>query len=282
MRLTCPNCGAQYDIPQEVIPDTGRDVQCSNCGDTWFQHHPDHAPDEGDDEFGDDSAGPVLPPDPEPAPAARPEPAPDPAPHPEAAPGPDPTRRQLDPQVAGVLREEAEREARARAAESARAGLEVQTELGLVDPEPGPGRDDADRGRKARGRMALLRGEDTARPDAGTGAPAGSPTPENAFDPPSRRNLLPDIDEINSSLDAHEMGPGPVQALPGPAPAGPGGFRIGFRVALVVAITCLLLYVYGPRIGTAFPVLEAPLDRFAALVNDARLWLQQTVASLLG
>ncbi|WP_083096104.1 zinc-ribbon domain-containing protein [Pseudophaeobacter leonis] len=37
MRLTCPNCGAQYEVPDDVIPDEGRDVQCSNCGDTWFQ-----------------------------------------------------------------------------------------------------------------------------------------------------------------------------------------------------------------------------------------------------
>ncbi len=44
MRLTCPNCGAQYEVPDEVIPEIGRDVQCSNCGDTWFQNHPDHTP----------------------------------------------------------------------------------------------------------------------------------------------------------------------------------------------------------------------------------------------
>ena len=42
MRITCPNCGAQYEVPDEVIPTEGRDVQCSNCGDTWFQAHPDH------------------------------------------------------------------------------------------------------------------------------------------------------------------------------------------------------------------------------------------------
>ncbi len=44
MRLTCPNCGAQYQVPDEVIPPEGRDVQCSNCGNTWFQASPD-APD---------------------------------------------------------------------------------------------------------------------------------------------------------------------------------------------------------------------------------------------
>jgi predicted Zn finger-like uncharacterized protein len=37
MRITCPNCGAQYEVDPRVIPDIGRDVQCSNCGHTWFQ-----------------------------------------------------------------------------------------------------------------------------------------------------------------------------------------------------------------------------------------------------
>lgn len=40
MRLTCPNCNAQYEVDAAVIPDMGRDVQCSNCGQTWFQHSP--------------------------------------------------------------------------------------------------------------------------------------------------------------------------------------------------------------------------------------------------
>ena len=37
MRLICPNCGAQYQISDDVIPTGGRDVQCSNCGHTWFE-----------------------------------------------------------------------------------------------------------------------------------------------------------------------------------------------------------------------------------------------------
>ncbi len=37
MRLICPNCDAQYDIADDVIPDGGRDVQCSSCAHTWFQ-----------------------------------------------------------------------------------------------------------------------------------------------------------------------------------------------------------------------------------------------------
>ena len=48
MRLTCPNCGAEYDVPDEVIPASGRDVQCSNCGDTWYQYHPDQLNEDGE------------------------------------------------------------------------------------------------------------------------------------------------------------------------------------------------------------------------------------------
>ncbi|MCB2124584.1 MAG: zinc-ribbon domain-containing protein, partial [Rhodobacteraceae bacterium] len=29
MRLICPSCGAQYEVDESVIPDGGRDVQCS-------------------------------------------------------------------------------------------------------------------------------------------------------------------------------------------------------------------------------------------------------------
>ncbi|MBD3788613.1 MAG: zinc-ribbon domain-containing protein, partial [Sphingomonadales bacterium] len=37
MRLVCPNCAAQYEVDESVIPEMGRDVQCSNCGQMWFQ-----------------------------------------------------------------------------------------------------------------------------------------------------------------------------------------------------------------------------------------------------
>lgn len=40
MRLKCPRCSAQYEIDGALIPEKGRDVQCSNCGTTWFQAAP--------------------------------------------------------------------------------------------------------------------------------------------------------------------------------------------------------------------------------------------------
>ena len=35
MRLTCPNCRAQYEIAEDAIPASGRSVECSACGHVW-------------------------------------------------------------------------------------------------------------------------------------------------------------------------------------------------------------------------------------------------------
>lgn len=78
MRLTCPNCGAQYEVARDAVPAEGRDVQCSNCGVTWL---------------------------------AKPEAEPKPAP--AAAAGP---RSTITPEIAEILRAEAAREAAARRA----------------------------------------------------------------------------------------------------------------------------------------------------------------------
>lgn len=36
MRLTCPNCGAEYELPDGMIPPGGKHVQCSACHTRWF------------------------------------------------------------------------------------------------------------------------------------------------------------------------------------------------------------------------------------------------------
>ncbi len=141
MRLTCPNCGAQYAVDPAVIPQDGRDVQCSSCGNTWFQQPPELALEEEE-------------------PAAE-----------EMLP-----RRPPDPEAMRILREEAARERAARATD--RAPLESQQELdipappmpsaqpqgGSDDPAESPAREtppvspisDAERGRRAAPRRSLL------------------------------------------------------------------------------------------------------------------------------
>jgi predicted Zn finger-like uncharacterized protein len=36
MRLTCPNCDAAYEVPDGMVPATGRHVQCTACHTRWF------------------------------------------------------------------------------------------------------------------------------------------------------------------------------------------------------------------------------------------------------
>lgn len=37
IRLTCPECGAEYRVDDGAIPAEGRDVECSSCGHGWRQ-----------------------------------------------------------------------------------------------------------------------------------------------------------------------------------------------------------------------------------------------------
>ncbi|WP_299906083.1 zinc-ribbon domain-containing protein [uncultured Paracoccus sp.] len=37
IRLTCPECGAEYRVDATAIPADGRDVECSSCGHGWHQ-----------------------------------------------------------------------------------------------------------------------------------------------------------------------------------------------------------------------------------------------------
>ncbi|MEY4983184.1 MAG: hypothetical protein RIR62_1450 [Pseudomonadota bacterium] len=243
MRLICPNCDAIYEVDDSAIPDGGRDVQCSNCGHAWFQ-----LPEWAEAETADEAAlfGAQ---DPEPAPAAAAEPDPTPEIMPEMQ------RRTLDEDVLAVLREEAEREAAARRAEA--PAMETQVEMEMTPP-PAPPAGGLVAG--AARRIAQMKGLD---PDA---RPVPPPRPG------SRRDLLPDIEEINSSLkpaetdDADPDGPEPVAARS-------GGFRSGFTFMLLVAAAVVLGYVMAPRLAEQIPAAAPALDSYVAGVDAVRLWL---------
>ena len=298
MRLTCPNCGAQYEVPDEVIPEIGRDVQCSNCGDTWFQNHPDHTPEpEEVEEAGwdappeaeeDTSPETEVEPEPEEESELEPEDAPEQAPEQdeeqdeaEAEDSADveqdaqdtpPSRRELEPSITEVLREEAERERAARASDGG-DGLETQPELGLNE-----GQDDTDkRTQEAQARMARLRGEpESAMPDDGD---------DDGPYPGTRRNLLPDIDEINSSLNSDSSDPGMIHPSDVDDMANadkPGGFRRGFLTMVLLAVIGLLLYMFAPQLAEAVPALKGVLASYVEMVNGARAWLDQTIGGLMG
>lgn len=284
MRLICPNCDAQYEVVDDVIPAEGRDVQCSNCGQTWFQHHPDHAPQveddapadlppdlaEPDDDPVDDEERtepvPPTPPAPDLDPEPEPEPAPEQQPEPETEPEPELQQRRVDPEVADILREEAEREAQARAADP----IETQPDLGLDAADSESER----RAQQARERMARLRGEEPdATEAAATAAAIGS-----------RRDLLPDIEEINSTLRSSGDREQTV-ADPSPdmveTPPKRGGFRRGFLIMVVLGLILAAIYMFAPQIAQAVPQADPYLSAYVAQVDVLRSWLDGQVSNLL-
>ncbi|MFM2356113.1 MAG: hypothetical protein RLZZ528_1849 [Pseudomonadota bacterium] len=286
MRLICPNCDAQYEVDESVIPEAGRDVQCSNCGHSWFQPGrfaaaqgtsadevaaPEPpATEETDDDYDLIRA---LSEDPEIVAAARPaEPVPT---LPSMA-----ERRQPDPSVLNVLREEAEREARARRAEGIPAPLETQTELGL-GPDPGP------LAGPVAGSAALAAMEGARRP-AAQAEPAPElvadlrASPEDAPDHKGqRKGLLPDIEEINSTLSAAS---GRAADFPDVIAAEAarqrrGGFRFGFSFAFLAAALLLGTYAMAPAIAERVPGAARPLAAYVARVDALRLWIDEKMRS---
>ncbi len=263
MRLTCPNCGAQYEVPDEVIPVDGRDVQCSNCGDTWFQEHPDNPVVEQKAAAEVDDGPADMPSDPTPAPAPEVDIA-----EPDSQPPEPPKHPEVDPGIADILRQEAEREAQLRAAEASEP-LESQPELGL-DEAPGAAPDDEQsrRAREARDRMARMRGQE----------------PVAETDPGSRRGLLPDIEEINSTLRASSEDVSAHSAI-GPAlatdPAQRRGFVRGFALIVIIGVILVLIYANAPKIAQAVPQVDPLLSSYVSMVDQARMWLDARLSQYL-
>ena len=315
MRLVCPNCDAEYEVDDAAIPQGGRDVQCSNCGHAWFQAHPEVeaeqeaeealyeppvAPvaaavvaDEGpavteeldsgaepavEAEYEPEATEPVAevavedpvwPSTPEAAVAATlsmaaalPEPATPPLP-PAAAP--QPPRRGLDESLLAVLREEATRESDARQAEAPR--LETQTDMGLEDETEAPASGLA----AAVKRIARLK---------------GVPEPEPPSAPKTRGDMLPAIDEINSTLratsDRHSDEDNVIletmEDLNQPAKS---GFRRGFMTLLILALIIVALYLAAPLISARFPAVAPYLDNYVSIVDGVRLWVDAGIKSLI-
>ena len=281
MRLICPNCGAQYEVDDNVIPEAGRDVQCSNCGHTWYQKPnsrqtsqpvapapmTDPAEAAPKDEFGrspvphgPDESETQDPPSadaaPDPAQAAEPEP---PAPRETGIPS------SVTPEVSDILREEAALEETQRQSET--PALESQPDLGLdASPEETPP--------NISERMARLRGEED---ELASTVPAAAAASAAAIG--HRKDLLPDIEEINSSLTPADTEHS-AQGETGDAAieARRGGFRRGFAMVIIVFGVMLLIYLYAPKIVEFNPQTEPALSAYVDWVNNLRTSLDSFMA----
>ncbi|MDA5558342.1 zinc-ribbon domain-containing protein [Shimia sp. MMG029] len=345
MRLTCPNCGAQYEVPDDVIPTDGRDVQCSNCGNTWFQLPADlsselQEPEEPTNEspalqeeraaepqaeevaatddfieveppeltIAEDTADredtseqdsddvdlggtdwdletedPWMPAHGDTAATNETYEEEELSDTPAAAPGaiaqtsggnddtvsPDdtngPRRRGLDDSVADILREEAAFESQARAAEEPQS-LETQAEFALPEAETSA-YDPVEE------RLDRLRGQDEKRANAASLTDIRS----------TRRDLLPDIEEINSTLrsasDKPKRKADPRKAEEAGARRS-RGFRLGFVAVLLIAAASIFVYSSHDRLSAQYPVAAPYIESFMTSSNQARIWLDEKMTLL--
>jgi len=176
-------------------------------------------------------------------------------------------QRSIDASVLAVLREEAEREATARRKESAQP-IETQTEMGLSQPTSASS--------VVAKRIARMKGAD----------PESRPAPRSQ----TRREMLPAIEEINSTLRAtserRTANSAPDAASVPHAGWGVNSFRNGFVLMFVVAAFGVFAYAMAPRIAQQLPAIAPYITNYVELADSARVWLdelmQQAISALRG
>ncbi|MBM7066326.1 zinc-ribbon domain-containing protein [Actibacterium sp. 188UL27-1] len=359
MRLTCPSCGAQYDVDDHVMPSDGRDVQCSSCGHTWFQQ-PEAKERDLAAELGlspkafksrrsdDEAAEPTKPAESVPknlfiqrvremtqtnswdaeapvavAPSAVPSLSDDESGgQDDDAPVARPERRKVDSKVMEILREEAEREQAERAKErhlravpdpeplpepDAEPVSEPQPEIeaptdevpepadetDLADvppPQPKPIPTEREPGKRPSDKLGAAIAQAATEPkeqpeDGAAVAAAAALTRRTA----ARSELLPDVEELNSTLQSAGVSTDPDREARSAAVEllkiqqhrmkRARGFRLGFGGSLIIVTALLVLYLHAPTVVQTVPQLEASLVQYVDLVNQGRVWLDQLVTN---
>lgn len=298
MRLTCPRCAAQYQIPDAAIPAAGREVECSACGHVWHQEGLAKS-------------------------ASEPAAAPAPGFEPQARPV---LNRALDESVLSILREEAAREMRVRNGEPAVPAADhiPATEPQTAQPEtpPAPQIDwpatTVTVSEPAASAPMLApppaRADVQPEPDVPPepkAQPEPDPEPEIPDWPEMPPPSLPDAAELAATLTRPVLLPepspapsleleaarttlrpaqteAPAAALPGPslaaaalpAPVMPrpqqrSGYASGFGLAAMLALGLVAVYALAPQIppgkgGTLLAEWRQGMDR-------GRLWLHDRI-----
>lgn len=307
MRLVCPNCSAQYEVDDGAIPDIGRNVQCANCGDTWFQASdkaqtvtdvapepaldddrpvPDEVVDEVVDEtetedastettFEDDDI--ELPEDDgqDQSPRAG-------ISHRESGTSEAP---RVDPTVLDILRREAEIETAARQSDAAQSTESAETETIDFTPDlPDDPTEKESLGQRARAtRNRVTNGRDRER-RLNVSTPETDPALDDSLMSAPRRGAddragqLPDVEELNSTLRSARDKSRPADGeddIAAPAPSNRG--RIGFYLAVLIALLMLAAYQLDRQIVEAIPETEPYLTAYVDGVNQGRIWVNDMI-----
>ncbi len=252
MRLICPNCDAEYEVDNSMIPPEGRDVQCSNCETTWFQTDPDKVSEtpglDVERKFPDGVGAAAI----------------------QAARGAQ-KRSAIDPEAMAVIEQEVAFETEARKAEEAAA----PSAMGATGASS-EGAEDVSKHVKEIAEEELRALE---KLDDAPAAPA-----ETRDDPNAKSDRLPDVEEINSSL-ASPPDPGEEADAATMVDTYPArrarGFRLGFGLILLLAAALLMIYAYAPQLTERFPNFQEQLARYVEIVDRGRVWLDINASGLI-
>ncbi|SFR02288.1 zinc-ribbon domain-containing protein [Poseidonocella sedimentorum] len=283
MRLTCPDCGATYDIPDAAIPTRGRDVMCSHCEHVWYAR-PEEDPAEeapspvvtlpvretAPDTVFDASSGAV------PHPAIRRQaPQDEEADAPSETPSETPPKRTLDPAVARILKEEAAFEAaqRAREDEVSRERLDFVggTALGA---KPAPATEDAAAPEKP-------------APQAPNSGPMTGETPAPAAKAPAAVTPPRVPEEAGARLRRHDAKAGTRARRAEPARRNrEDRKRLGRGVKALLALGAIvfiagLFYRFAPQISADLPGLTPALEPYVRAVDAAKAQLPEELTKEL-
>lgn len=176
-------------------------------------------------------------------------------------------------------------------AESVREMLKAEADREITARADEPGSDNWGKRRTSPLRDKMSKVRETAGPIpedaamanavAGMANPAAS-EPVAAGPTQSRRDRLPDVEEINSSLQASQdrYADG---LLASDANAGErrGGFRTGFFFVVLLAVLAAVIYALSDLIADQVPQLAEPLKAYVAWVDGLRALLDETVRGWL-
>lgn len=173
----------------------------------------------------------------------------------------------LDDDIAGILREEAEREVSQRRNEDALPALEPQSEMALDDGPPSD---------LLRERLDRMRSDGVPQSTVAATLKAAKSEP---LDTP-RRERLPDIEEIKTTLRPGEISGGDADVI-GQTELKrirQSGFRLGFSTLVIAAGLAVAAYVFAPQIIGAIPSSEPAMITYVDAANGVRDGIDRILA----
>jgi predicted Zn finger-like uncharacterized protein len=266
VRIVCPKCEAEYEIPAEALPAAGRDMKCSGCAHAWYQLAQPIRPsgpakavagsgvDAAMAKAETAAAHARVPAWSEPQPEVEPEIEDEPAPEIRVPP------RRIDPQVLEILQQEAEREVLARKSASSLPARPRPREI--VDPRKEIG--NTIRDRLARLQEAERERSGKAAPKPAKEKPAKEPFPDIASLRPAKAKPAPPYTTLPARAQKDTQLPAilsPRDIVLTTIEREQRGFRIGFLLPVVLIVAGLALYAAAPRIGASYPAAAPMLER---------------------